>query len=582
MATESLLSMFPPVRTEEWERMIRETIAGPDYAAKLIWHPEEGLAVRPYYRAEDLAGLPFLDAMPGEFPFVRGTRCNGGWRIREEIDEVDPEEANRRAIEAVSAGAEEVSYIRARIESESDLALLLANLTKVPVHVGNVSHQAVRLLFQRLKHHPHAPGISADLDPLADVEFSAETIQNGLPGFRPFVVQAEEFQENAAGAIEETGFALSAAVDFLAAMQDRGLEIDRVAASMGFQFAMGPEFFIQIAKLRAFRMIWAQALESFGATRQHAAAVIHASPAHWDKTIYDPHANVLRSTTEAISAVLGGADSIAVFPFDECSRPADDSSRRLARNTHIILKHEALLDRVADPVGGSYLIEVLTHAIAARAWKLFQELEGAGGFRQAKRAGIIASVLDRRVKAREDAVATRKRVLTGTNRFANVAERAADFVNVSCTDAKPRAALPFEDLRGRTEHYLATHRRAPVILLAEIGDARMRSARSQFAADFLACAGLATEAQLFECPEQIAGCNADLIVLCSSDTEYLGIAQQLIPALRKSDRQAKVVVAGNPETAGDLRDLGVVEFIHLRSNAIEVLATLQQQIGIEN
>lgn len=580
MATEKLLSMFPQVRTSQWEHMIRETVAGPDYAAKLIWHPEEGLAVRPYYRAEDLTGLWFLDARPGEFPFVRGTRCHGGWRVCEEIEVADPEEANRRAVQSVAAGAEEISYRCARIESESDIALLLTNLNEIPVHIGNASHQTVRLLRQRLNRHPHAAGVSADLDPLADLAFSTEAIENLLPGFRPFVIDAREFQENAAGAIEEAGFALSAAVDFLAAMQDRGLEIDRIAVSISFRFAMGPEFFLQIAKLRAFRMIWAQVLKSFGGTCEHATAVIHASPSHWDKTIYDPHVNVLRSTTEAMSAVLGGADSITIFPFDECSKPADDNSRRLSRNTQIILKHEALLNRVADPVGGSYLIESLTDAIAGRSWKLFQELENAGGYQKAKHAGIIDSVLSQRAKARENAVATRKRVLTGTNRFANPSERAVDLAHETLMESKPRLAAQFEELRRRTERYTAIHGRSPVILLAEIGDAKMRTARSQFAADFLACAGLPCETRLFDNAEQIASCATDMIVLCSSDAEYLGITQVL--KLHEKGRRPKLVVAGNPETAEPLRDLGVVEFIHMRSNAIEVLTKLQQQIGIKD
>jgi methylmalonyl-CoA mutase len=282
-----------------------------------------------------------------------------------------------------------------------------------------------------------------------------------------------------------------------------------------------------------------------------------------------------------MSAVLGGADSISIAPLDECCKRPDESSRRLARNTQIILKREALLDRVADPVGGSYLIEVLTNSIATKAWKLFQELEDAGGYRKARAASILSSVLDRRVKAREEAIAGRKRVLTGTNRFANVTEKVADWADVAWMDAMPRVARRFEQLRLRTERYEALNGRSPLIVLAEIGDARMRSARSQFAADFLACAGLASEVRRFDRPEEIGGSDADLIVLCSSDPEYLSIAQELMPVLREQESRSKVVVAGDPETADQLKNLGVVEFIHLRSNAIAVLTTLLQQIGVK-
>lgn len=582
MTTESLLAMFPAVPTEQWERTIRENVPGPDYAKKLIWHPEEGLAVRPYYRTEDLAGLPYLDAQPGDYPYVRGTGRKGGWRICEKIDAIDPEEANRSAVDAVAMGAEEISFRRARIENESDVALVLANLNEIPVHFQNASQFLIRTLLERLKQRPDEAGVAADMDPLADLEFSAEIIRSGLPCLKAFTIDAVPFQERAAGAVEEAGFALAAAVDFLAEMQNRGIDVDRVASAIGFQFAMGPEFFVHIAKLRAFRMVWAQAVESFGGTREHAKAVVHARPSNWDKTVYDRHINVLRATTEAMSAILGGADSIVIAPFDECCGHPDESSRRLARNTQIILKREARLDQVADPVGGSYMVEAMTNSIAKKSWKLFQKLESAGGFRKATAAGILAAVLKRREKVREEAVASRKRVLTGTNRFANAAEKAADFAPHASESSMPRAAQPFEELRRRSEEYAAAYGTLPPIVLAEIGDAKMRSARSQFAADFLGCAGLSCEVKRFDQPAQIADSGPDLIVLCSSDAEYLPIAQELMPMLREHGCRAKVVVAGNPETSEELRALGVVEFIHLRCNAIEVLAALQQQMEMKD
>jgi methylmalonyl-CoA mutase len=586
MATESLLATFPPVSTDQWERVIRETVQGPDYAEKLIWHPEEGLAVRPYYRAEDISGLPFLNALPGDSPYVRGSRRDGGWRIREDIDAVDPEEANRRAIEAVTAGAEEVAFLQARMETESDLAILLANLNEIPVHFASADARTVGLLSERLKKRPHSAGVSADLDPFADLEFSAEAIRSLPQGLGPFTIDAGEFHEHAAGAIEEVSFALSAAVDFVAAMQDRSLPIDSIAGAISFSFAAGPEFFVQIAKLRAFRMVWAEALTSFGASRETAKTTVHARPSYWDKTVYDRHVNVLRATTETISAILGGADSISIAPFDECCQHPDESSRRLARNTQLILKHEALLDRVADPVGGSYLIESLSNAIAAKAWKLFQELESAGGYRKARAAGVFAAVFERRLKARDESVAVRRRAITGTNRFADVSEAASACADLARMDASPRAARRFEQLRLNVESHQAQTGGLPLIVLAEIGDAKMRSARSQFVADFLACAGLECEVQRFEQPEQIAAADADVIVLCSSDPEYLPITRDLIAILRDKNRrgrnrQAIVIVAGNPDNAGQLGALGVAHFIHLRSNVIAVLTALLEQMGIK-
>ena len=582
MATESFLSEFSPVSTEQWEHAIRENVKGAEYASRLIWHPEEGLAVKPYYRAEDLAGLHFLNAAPGDFPYRRGARSTAEWRIREEVDIADPEEANRIACNAIAAGAEEIAFHCPRLASSFDFALLLKNLDEIPVHIKGLDHTSAQLLIERLKMRPRTASISTDLDPLADIDHSVEILRNVQAGFRPFVIHAEKFQEHAAGAIEEVGFALSAAVDFVAEMQELGMGVDRVAEALTFSFAIGREFFVQVAKLRAFRMVWAKAIESFGGMQAARRVPIHARTAHWNQTIYDPHVNILRATTEVISAILGGADVISAAPFDECYKQPDENSRRLARNTQILLKKEALLSLVADPLGGAYMVEVLTDSIASGAWRLFQELEAAGGYRKALDTEILAPVLDRQISSLEQAVDCRRRVLTGTNRFADPSEEALGRVDILRIDSAPRAARAFEALRLRTEQF--THRTGNQlrILLAEIGDAKMRSARAQFAADFLACAGFAPGKQQFEHAEQIASCDADLIVLCSSDAEYLTIAGDLLSILRDRGSHAKVVIAGNPDTAEPLRNLGVPDFIHLRSNAVEVLAGLQQLIGIKD
>ncbi len=272
MATESFLSEFPPVSTEQWESIIREKITGVDYASNLIWHPEEGLAVKPYYRADDLAGLQFLDAGPGEFPFVRGARTTGDWRIREEIDLEDTEDANHSALAALAAGAEEIAFRHTRLECPGGLATLLANIANIPIVFVGSDPGLVRLVMERIRRCPYEASISCDLDPLANLNLSAELIRDALPGFRPFGIHAEQFQESAAGSVEEVGFALSAAVDAVAEMLERGFDVNRITESMSFSFAMGPELFIEIAKLRAFRLVWAKAIESFGGAEGAATA----------------------------------------------------------------------------------------------------------------------------------------------------------------------------------------------------------------------------------------------------------------------------------------------------------------------
>ena len=577
-ATAHLLSEFPPVSTETWERAIHDDLNGANYGEKLIWRSPEGIDIKPYYRAEDVAGLNFLETAPGEFPYVRGTGASGGWRIRDHIHAVDPEEANSAARCAVAAGAEEIAFLNAAIANSSDLAILVANLGEIPLHFAHVCPRTVRLLLERMTRRQSGTMRSADLDWSADPALSAEVISATPAGFVPFTIRAQDYANGGASAVEEVGFAVASGVDFLAEMRERGVPVDRAGESVAFSFAMGPEYFMQIAKLRAFRAVWAQAVTSFGGAREHARARIYALTSRWNRTVYDPHNNMLRATTEAMSAVLGGADSIYVAPFDESYNVGEEATQRLARNTQIILKQEAHLARVADAGGGSYYLEALTDAIAQRAWKQLQEIEAAGGYRKA--AQKIEQTLDQRQAVQAKSVITRRRVLTGTNRFANAAEQALERIGGELVPHSGRAALPFEELRLRTERHVAGTGRKPQILLAEIGEAKMRSARSGFVAEFLACAGLGVDVRSFATTQAIAIVDADLVVLCSSDPEYVALATELFAEMKAHGVQIPVLIAGNPESAEQLRAAGIAEFIHLRSNPIEVLTKVQQLLGM--
>jgi methylmalonyl-CoA mutase len=399
MATPSFLPEFLPVTTEAWEQAIREDLKGADYAEKLIWRSPEGFSVKPYYRAEDLAGIQFLNAVPGEFPYVRGIRPSAGWRIREEIRASDPEDANRAAQFAVAAGAEEIAFSGARVSNASDLGILLSNLSEVIVRFETGSSATASLLIDRLNNRPGGMTLSAGLDWSADPDVSASLLERAPSSFVPFTIHADSFQESRATAVEEVGFALASGVDFLRQMQPRGLALERVAASITFSFAMGPEFFMQAAKLRAFRLVWARAAESFGIARGSTRARIYACTSRSNRTVADPHTNALRGTTEAMSAAIGGAESIYVAPFDERCGSTDEASFRLARNTQIILKQEAFLARVTDAAGGSYYVEALTDSIAAGAWKLLQEIESAGGWRNA--AKVCTQRLEERSSDRQ-------------------------------------------------------------------------------------------------------------------------------------------------------------------------------------
>jgi methylmalonyl-CoA mutase len=329
-------------------------------------------------------------------------------------------------------------------------------------------------------------------------------------------------------------------------------------------------------------MEWARVVESFGGRAESGRARIHARTSRWNETIYDPHVNILRGATEAMSAVLGGADSVSVAPFDECYKTPDAASRRLARNTQILLKQEALLSRVADPGAGSYCLEAFTDFIAREGWKAMQAVEAAGGYGKAQADGMIAQALGQSLAAREKAVVSRRRVFTGTNQYANLSEKALDRIDCSRLNDWPRATQSYEQLRLRTERHAAKTGKTPRVLLAELGDVKMRSARSNFAANFFACAGFDMVTQRFSSAHEVAASDAELIVLCSSDAEYLSLTTEAIAGLKKLGRKTPVMVAGNPDSAEQLRAVGVADFVHIRSNPIELLTTWQQRLGIRD
>jgi methylmalonyl-CoA mutase len=375
-----------------------------------------------------------------------------------------------------------------------------------------------------------------------------EMVEN--PEFPLDAVRADWFHEAGATAIQELGWAMSWAVDLLAG---------NAAAPLVLVFATGSNYFFEIAKLRAARALLRQVTAAFPSPP---AVRLHALTALSNKCLYDPYTNLLRATTEALAAALGGADAITV-------RPARFSDH-LARSVHRILKEESHIGAVADAAAGSYYVEWLSGEFASRAWRLFQSVEAQGGYRALLEAGVIASELAAQQEARKKAVASRRRILVGVNNYPDLKETALGQQPPPKPDTGPfpplRLAEEIEQIRLRTER----HQR-PTVLLLKRGDLKMKMARANFCANFFGCGGFAIrEAEELE--------PAALVVLCSSDAEYLEFARDICPRAA-----APVLVAGNPKDQIEaLQQAGVAGFVHVQSNLVETLRHWQQALGMEN
>ncbi len=552
MTSDLTLAEFPPVTTAQWDEVVRTDMKGAAPKTRL------------YYRAEDLNGLEYLDASPGEFPYTRGTRADNAWKIRVRVHQAAEAQA------ALKAGADEICFVL----GDQNIGEVLNALPKCAVHF-EAGARATELL-EALARKPIAGG-SVDYEPLADFDQAAKLIRAvEAAGLRPVTIPVHRFAESGATIVQELAFALAEGVEIVTQLTDRGFTADQAAQSLTFSFSVGSSYFLEIAKLRAARTLWARAISSFQPAHPEAGKMhIHARTAHATKTIYDAYVNVLRATTEAMAAAIGGADSLQVEAFDEPYRNPDPASDRLACNTQLMLKQEAWLDRSIDAAGGSYYIEVLTDSLAREAWTLFQQIEAAGGFLKYSSAGTLAADLAKSQGARDAAVSTRRTAIVGTNQYPNLQERMLP--KIEREDPAPRAARIFEAIRLRTERHAARTGRTPRFLLLEAGDVKMRKARSGFITNFFGCAGFEIQTS-----SGITG-DPDVVVLCSSDPEYATLAPPVIQQLRAAGKSTPVIVAGNPvESIDQLKQAGVADFVHARSNAAEVLRGWQERLGVKS
>lgn len=576
----ALLEEFPPVTREQWDRAIRKDLNGADYEKRLVWHTRAGIRIKPYYRAEDLESLDYLfRSRPGEFPYVRGARPANDWKIREEIDLRDCAEANAAARKALAGGAEEICFRRAVPKTLSDLHVLLEGLDGRAIHLW--AEAATGPLLSLIVESGIALRGTLSLDPFDDPDAATSSLKRSPgPALRPIAIRDTSVLDAGATPVQEAGFLLAAGIEYLKRMTARGITVDQAAEGLWFGMSAGASYFFQIAKFRAFRMLWARAVESFGGSKEAAKAYLASRTADWNHTIYDAYNNVLRGTTEAMSAAMGGVDSLSVAPFDETYRDPDETSRRLARNTQIILKQEALLDRSVDPAAGSYYIESLTDLVAQAAWKLMQQVESTGGYLVARDSGMIAAeIRDARNKF-ADALAFRRRIIVGANGYPNPDERMLDRIEPNAAMAvNGRGAAMFESIRLRTERHAAAGNRTPRLLLAEMGDLKPRKARSAFALSFFGVAGFEMNAQYFETPQELGAALAgfDAVVLCSSDKEYSNLAAPVIAAVSG----IPVIVAGNPKDAARLEQAGVAGFVHIKSNVLDTLTAWQARLGVK-
>lgn len=611
---EKLFDQFPAVTTEEWRAKVDADLKGVPFEKKLVWRTNEGFNVQPMYRAEDIADLKTTDSLPGQYPFVRGTRNDNNWLTRQNVIAESPEQANQIALDIITKGVNSLGFNVKVPDTETvkvllndiDLAAIEINFNCCPSKALDLANALVAYLKENnatetfhgsIGFNPLRRALKHGSEIPADITAQAKAIIEAVsevPALRVIAIDSELF--NAAGAyiFQELGYALAWGAQWLTALTDAGLDTDTVAKRIKFNMGISSNYFMELAKFRAARMLWAQIVKQYQPECDCACKMhVHASTSRFNQTIYDAHVNLLRSQTESMSAALAGVDSITTVPFDLPYKTPDTFSERIARNQQFLLKEESHLDKVVDPAGGSYYIETLTVSLANEAWKLFIDIDEKGGFFTLVNSGDIQKTVNESSKKRHADMARRKEILLGTNQYPNFNEMAAgkiektegvcgcgcansENINPEHALSSKRQASDFEALRLATEH--ATNR--PKVFMLTIGNLAMRLARAQFSSNFFGCAG-------YEIIDNIGfdtvadgvkaalDAKADVIVLCSSDDEYAAFAPE---AYKLIDAKAEFVVAGAPACTEELQAQGITNFIHVRSNVLETLQAFNAKL----
>lgn len=625
---EKLFNDFPPVSAQEWMDVVTKDLKGADFQKRLVWKTNEGFQVNPFYRAEDVEGKPTLENLPGQFPYVRGTKKENVWYVRQDIDVKDFAEANRKAVTLISRGVTSLGFrLPKQALSAENLALLLNGIApdKVELNFSTCISRTIELAklvvgyvkgcnldpmkcFGSIEFDPFRKILKKGIDEPAWVEKAVEMVQitAPLPRYKAITVTGNRMNDAGAFAYQELGYSLSYGNQVLAKLIEKGVDPSLAAKKIKFDLGVGSNYFMEIAKFRAARWLWAEIVNAYrppcphdcdnkapdGTCRCAAKMNIHAITSRFNQSLYDPYVNLLRTQTEAMSATIGAVDSLTVRPFDEAFETPTAFAERIAVNQQLLLREESHFDKVTDPSSGSYYIETLTTSLAEQAWKLFLETDETG-FYEALRAGSVQDAINASADSRFNAVASRKEILLGTNQYPNARETMGEKIEEmeqhgsGCShhqEATPlkklntrRLADPFNELRLATERSGKT----PTVFMLTIGNLAMRLARSQFSGNFFACAGYKLIDNLgfktvAEGVQAAREQKADVVVLCSSDDEYVTYAPEAYDLLR--DGSELFVVAGAPACMDDLKAHGIEHFIHVRSNVLETLNSFNDKL----
>jgi methylmalonyl-CoA mutase len=435
---QKLFTEFPSSTKSQWKEQIAKDLKGTGFD-QLVWKTHNGIDIDPFYTAEDLKGTPA--------PLFN----NSGWDICEQISVSDEKEANSRALKALQNGASGLSFY---INKKIDTAALIKGVSLEHIYSNFIiSNDAIHILkdlkkyYGKINEHDGKIKCFVDIDPVCLYAFWGEWHDNEEKDFAAIKqlvhipVNVSLYEEAGAGTIYELAFGLAHLNEYFNYLSEQNELKNKHIHSI---FSVAPDFFTEIAKFRAFRKLVNLLQQQY---KTNFPLHIHAQTAQIDKSQLDAYNNMLRTTTEAMSAVIGGADSLSVLPYNEVYEKATDFSSRIALNQQHILKHESYLDKVADISAGSYFIESLTDSLAEKAWEQFKIIESRGGFLACLKSNYVQDIIAAGANELNTELKENKLILVGVNKFQNPKESLKFKLGIQKADSKKTEITPIKPIR---------------------------------------------------------------------------------------------------------------------------------------
>ena len=606
---------FPKPTFEEWKAAVETSLKG-KAIDKLQTVTYEGVTLQPLYTSETTGDHSEL---PGFFPYTRGISPTGyltqPWLACQPINATTAEEANEKLQAVLKRGQNAITYSVDLLANGARLAKLLKDLPTLPFFIDLKGKQKDLLSEFKAIEEP-ITGVLAE-DPIAEWVVTGQIPKNTDEFFadwaktiqqyeelsselKTILIKTSVFHNGGANAVQELAYGLSTAIQYLLEGQKQGLSIESLASKIVFSFSIDSNYFMNIAKLRAARRLWAGLSAAFDANPEYFKMHIHAVTSEVTETLYDQYVNILRTTNQAFAAAIGGIQYMQINPLDHATGEWDGISERIARNTHLILKEETHITRVVDPAGGSFYVEKLTDDLADQVWKKFLEIDAAGGILDLLKNGIIQANIEEVLNNKALNVALRKDSIIGTNVYPNPSDevqikdtnKVESYVVVNqpieITPIKlKRIAEPFEQLRLRVAAYKQNNGETPKIGLINLQELKSYKPRADFIKGLVAAGGIDT-VQSNGCHSSedaaafVAETKLPIYCVCGNDDGYGQLAEQIVVNLKESYPEITIYLAGkqSEEVETALQAAGVKEFLHVRSNAISTLTELLEKLGV--